>query len=628
MRNEPPAPTIGSQYVVNGRVMEVIHVDEEIVTLRDLERLHTISLTYERMAHEISLRSIVQFANSPGTGSKALAFTNPCDPAVISAQRKFSYVEAAIKQLGGTLPLKATIDLISHLGRSMCDPKPPSYSSLYAWTKEYKKHNCDRFCLLKDRSFLPRGKRLQPDVETVIHDLIKEYYLSPRRIGFKTLHSYIHAQITIINRRREGYSTVLLKAPSLSTVRRKVLNLCKITSDEIRHGRDYVKKAHHSSKCSEEPEECLDSAEIDSHLLKIDINDKDGNCLGRILWLTIILDIETRCVIGWELSATYPCAEKTIRALKKALIAVPGEEQIRGKPIFIHSDNGSEFDNSTIKYFLDRLNILFDRGPPYTPNARARVERFFGTFESWLHEQAGATNADLSLRMYYANEREATFTEESLGRHFEYWLERVYHQKKHRALNMPPAVAWQRAIKNHLLPEKFTEEDLDALCRIVRRANISAAGRVHFLSLSWYGPGLPEIRSNLRRGQKAICYFSPLNLGEIWVAHPDNPRNPERAYATQPEYQNGLTLTEHELLRRHFLEEGHEFDDSDADLALLLLRQSMAEEYEDSRSERRKRKRRTTPSTEPSRDADAPLISDLAGKGDVDDIPIFEGETL
>lgn len=626
MQTEALAPTIGSQYVVNGRVMQVIHVDNEVVTLRDLERIHALSLTLERMIFEISQQSIVLFTHPPAIGSKALAFVNPKDPLVISATRKYRYVEAALKQLGGMLPLKATIELIARTGHDMNDPNPPSYSSLYNWTNKYKRHNCDRFCLLKDKSVAPRGKRLQPEVETLIQEMIKEYYLATPCIGIKTLHSYIHAQIIIINRRREGYSTILLKTPSLSTVRRKVLQLCKIKEDETRRGRDYVKKAHHSSKYSDEPVELLDLAEVDNHLMKIDVNDKDGNCLGRILWLTVILEIKTRCIIGWELSDTYPCAEKTIRALKKSLIAVPGEEQRRGKPIHLHSDNGSEFENSTIRYFLDRLNIQFDRGPPYTPNARARVERFFETFELWLHEQAGATNSDLSLRMYYDAGREAAFTVESMIRHFEYWTEHIYHQKKHRTLNMPPAVAWQRALNNHLPPEKFTEEDLDALCRIVKGASISAAGRVHFFCLSWYGPGLQEIRAKLRRGQKAICYCNPLNLGEIWVSHPDNPRNPERAYATHPEYQNGLTLTEHELLHQHYLEEGREFDNSEADLALLILRQRMAEEYENSRSNQRKRKlKKKTPAIGTLPEDDDFLIS---GPSNAGEIPVFEGETL
>jgi len=583
MRKQPEVPTVGSQYLVNGRVMGVIHVDEELVTLRDLERPYTRALAVDAMLTEVSHQTIVPFARPPGAGSNALAFLNPQDPQVIAAQRKHRYVEAVLKQLGGSLPVKATEALIKRLSLEMDDPSPPCYNSVYKWTRHYKKHNCDRFCLLKEQSYLPRGKRLETDVENISREIIKQEYLIQPPARPTTIHNYIDGQITLMNRLREGYSTRLLKTPSLSTVQRMIKKLCQTTSDLARYGANYVKKHHHSSKLSDEPLELLELAEIDNHLLDIDIIDENGNLLGKILWWTVIFEIKTRSVIGWELSTTYPCAEKTVRALKKALQAVPGEERRRGKPIHLHSDNGTEFANAIIRYFLDRLGILFDRGPPYTANARARIERFFLTFEMWLHEQPGSTMSNPVVGQYYDSEGEAAFTEACLNRHVEDWIEHIYHQKRHRTLNMPPAVAWERAMNNRLPPEKFTAEVLDTLYRGVETASISAAGRVQFLCLSWYGEGLHEIRSKLKQGQLATCYYSPLDLGEIWVAHPDSTRKPERASATRPEYQNGLTLTEHNLLHKQYLAAGRKFDDSVANVALLLLRQRMAKEYEDTR---------------------------------------------
>ncbi|WP_454834587.1 DDE-type integrase/transposase/recombinase [Pseudomonas lini] len=629
MHKPPEAPSVGSQYLVNGRIMEVIHVDEELVTLRDLERTYTRSLAVDAMMTEVSHQTIVPFARPPGAGSKALAFLNPQDPQVIAAQRKHRYVEAALKQLAGSLPVKATEALIKQLSLEMGDPSPPCYNSLYKWTTHYKKHNCDRFCLLKEQSYLPRGKRLDPEVENITQDMIQQEYSKQPPVRPTTIHSYIDGQITLMNRLREGYSTRLLKTPSLSTVQRKIKKLCQLTSDLARHGADYVKKHHHSSKLSDEPLELLELAEIDTHLLDINIIDKEGNLLGRILYWVVIFEIKTRSVIGWELSTTYPCAEKTIRALKKALQAVPGEERRRGKPIHLHSDNGAEFVNAIIRYFLDRLGILFDRGPPYTANARARIERFFETFELWLHEQAGSTMSTPAERQYYDSEREAAFTEASLNRHVEYWIENIYHQRKHRTLNMPPAVAWERAMNNQLPPEKFTAEDLDTLCRVVQPAKISAAGRVQFLCLSWYGAGLQEIRSKLKQGQSAICSYNPLDLGEIWVAHPDNPRHPEPAYATHPEYQNGLTKTEHDLLHKQYLAEGREFDDCEANVALLLLRQRMAKEYEDSRKLRSNAKsgKKTKPK---DTDLDNPTNTAVPEEKSMGDgeIPIFKVDRL
>lgn len=628
VNDKPEDPTVGAQYIINGRTMAVIHVDEELVTLRDWDRPHTLSLTIDALITEVAQKTIVQFSRPPGAGSKALAYLDPEDPQVIAAEYKFCYVDAAYKQFGGSLPKEATNALIAQLSNERGDSSAPCYNSLYKWLRKYKEHNCDRFCLLKEQSFARRGKRLDPEVESLIQEMIKEEYQKTPPARIQTIHRFIHAQIILINRRREGYSTFFLKPPSLSTIQRKIRKLCHATSDKARQGKGYVKKYHHSSKLSDEPLELLDLAEIDNHLIDINIIDENGNLLGKILWWTVILEIKTRSVIGWELSATYPCAEKTIRALKKALQAVPGEEHRRGKPIHLHSDNGSEFVNEVVRNFLDRLNILFDRGPPYTPNARAREERFFKTFELWLHEQAGTTMSNPAERKYYDSEGEAAFTAESMKKHTEYWIENIYHQRKHRTLNMPPAVAWERAMKNRLPPEKFTEEDLDILCRGVENASISEAGRVSFLCLSWYGPNLQEIRSNLKPGQRAKCFYNPLDLGTVWVAHPDNPRHPAPANAAHPEYQNGLTLTEHNLVHQQFLAEGREFDDSEADLALFLLRQRMNEEYESSRHLHPLAKSKHTASPNvPTPDNMTTARTGEVPSGD-DDIPVFEVEKL
>ena len=631
MNDTPAEPVVGAQYIIHGRIMTIIHVDHELVTLRDLERPHTLSLTIDALITEVAQKSIIHYARPPGAGSKALAYLNPEDPQVIRAEYKFSYVGPLYQQLGVSLPEAATKALIAKLAEEMHDPTPPRYITVYKWMQKYKAHNCDRFCLLKEKSCAARGKRLDPDVEAITQEMIEEHYLKAPPTKVKTIWRLIHAQVILINRRREGYSTLFLKTPSLSTIQRKIRKLCHLTSDKARQGKGYVSKNHQSSKLSAEPQELLDLAEIDNHLIDINIIDDNGNLLGKILWLTIILEIKTRTVIGWELSATYPCAEKTIRALKKALQAVPGEERCRGKPIHLHSDNGSEFANSVIRYFLDRLNILFDRGPPYTPNARARIERFFETFEMWLHGQAGTTMSNPVERKYYDSEGEAAFTEASLVEYTEFWIEQIYHQRKHRTLNMPPAVAWERAMKNRLPPEKFSEEDLNVLCRGVTEASISAAGRVHCLScLSWWGPELKELGLSLKTGQKAICYYNPLDLGEIWVAHPDDTRHPKQAYATSPTYQNGLTLTEHKLLHQKFLAEGREFDDSEADLALLQLRQRMAEDYENSRQLRQleKVKHRKTESKFTAPDTGSTTVLPHEVPWGDDDIPTFEVDRL
>jgi len=53
---------------------------------------------------------------------------------------------------------------------------------------------------------------------------------------------------------------------------------------------------------------------------------------------------------------------------------------------------------------------------------------------------------------------------------------------------MPPAVAWERAMKNRLPPEKISEEYLDILCRGVTEACTSSADWSVARDRPWHRP--------------------------------------------------------------------------------------------------------------------------------------------
>ncbi|MGL6242793.1 hypothetical protein [Pseudomonas sp.] len=125
---------------------------------------------------------------------------------------------------------------------------------------------------------------------------------------------------------------------------------------------------------------------------------------------------------------------------------------------------------------------------------------------------------------------------------------------------------------------------------------------------------LPEISSRLN-GKEAICYYDPGDLGNVWVAHPADPHNPVPAEATYPEYQNGLTLTEHEKLKQAEKEDASKYDFAIPHLALDQLRQEIEEDYL-RRKQANKSKKVLTPSKpqsqSPYTEATLPNISNLA----------------
>ncbi|MNG11081.1 hypothetical protein D3C84_945910 [compost metagenome] len=110
----------------------------------------------------------------------------------------------------------------------------------------------------------------------------------------------------------------------------------------------------------------------------------------------------------------------------------------------------------------------------------------------------------------------------------------------------------------------------------------------------------------------------------IWVAAPDTPRDPVPAWGTKRAYQEGLTLSEHLQLQAKLAADGKAFDDHDAHLALLHLRQRMSEDHDKFMADKRRRgaNRQESPATaspyvEPT-DVEEPWDVDITGPWRVD----------
>jgi len=577
---ELPLPVTGAQYLIDSIVYEVIEIDDELVTLSTLTHLRVISIALGSFMSDLKRRNITLFADKPGRGSSAIAFLFPDDPKVIEAKRKFRYIRTALSELHNHLPEKATKAIIQRIADEIQDSHPPGYSTLCRWVTRFRAQGNDEFSLYKQPSPMPRGRKLAVEIQANLEALIKqEYETRNERITVQRIYQLLDGKVLQLNRQRAAALQPLLRRPCRSTVVRAIAKRLGYTSDRAHLGAEAAYKKHLFSSEQDRPSAPLEVCEIDSHPLDIDVVDKHHKVLGKIAHLTVIFDLYSEMVIGWDLSLSYPCAEKTLRALRMAVEAVPGEEYQRGVMTLIVSDGGSETKNNLVATVLDRLSIKWTLPPPESPNTRPRIERFFRTFESWLHEQYGTTYSNPDACRDYDSARHACYTIENLVDYFHEWLEDVYHNTKHGTLNMPPRVAWERAMQNQLPPRKFSSEALDQLYRGIEYSALSG-NRAAFFSLMWTGPGLGAVKAKLHKNQDAICYYDPTDLGVIWVAAPDTPRDMVPASGTKRAYQQGLTLSEHRKVQTKLAADGKKFDDSEAHLALLHLRQRMSEDHD------------------------------------------------
>src|SRR5881296_807570 len=163
----------------------------------------------------------------------------------------------------------------------------------------------------------------------------------------------------------------------------------------------------------------------------------------------------------------------------------------RGIPVRLYVDNGQVYRSAQLARIAATLGILIVHTPPYQPEGRGKIERFFRS----VREQF-LTSLDLKH----------VVTVEDLNTRFWAWLENAYHRSRHSALETTPLLRWQRDIEQvRQLPPSTDLRRLFfyRLDRLVRRDS------TFLLQKSFY-----EAPAHMA-GQRIEVRFDPLDLSQV-----------------------------------------------------------------------------------------------------------------
>jgi putative transposase len=558
----------GSHYNVYGKIYEVITVEVDRLTLRSVTQKHILFFAPD-LFNSLLIKGELRLHAMALTDAsyETYLLTLPQDQKK-KVLRKIYYVRRLAERFQGSLPRSAVETELERLAEEFGDEHAPGYTTAYLWFRVFRESNFNPYSLVKRKSTRPRGKQLGRETHEIISQFVHKYYLQPKHPTIKTLHTLIEGHIENENDARSSYSTEKIKIPSLPTVSRDTKRISQYYKDARQLGHKLAEKTNNYSVKQVISRFLLRLVEGDSHEMDIIVVDEIGRVLGRP-WLHILVETSTRYIIGYELSLTPPCAEKFLKSLRMALLA--NDQYHGGRMGEISVDNGAEANNDTVKNVGYLLNVKIDYGPPATPNARAIVERFFGTLNSQLtHSMEGSTDSNPIIGKYYKAEDGACVQMIELNELFDLFVHGVYHHEYHSALYTSPNEAWLTALREQLPPERYTQDSLNGLCRQVLSKRINN-GRVQHKYLSWTGPALPDIAARLGPKKKAKVYLDITDLSTVWIAHPDKPTELYKAYATAPHYQNKLTMYAHELVLKELKEKKKRFDGSFARQTLLII---------------------------------------------------------
>ncbi len=162
-----------------------------------------------------------------------------------------------------------------------------------------------------------------------------------------------------------------------------------------------------------------------------------------------------------------------------------------GVPQRFYVDNGPSYASRHLEIVCARLSIQLCHTPPYRPQGRGKIERFFRTVRDQF--LAGLPLSNLA----------------ELNEAFNQWLSQ-YHRRTHSSLECPPLEKRMQVRQaTHLLPETACP---DALFYMERRCRVYSDGTIAFKKRRY------EVLDQLPGSRVTISYL-PRDLTEIYYDH-------------------------------------------------------------------------------------------------------------
>ncbi|MFC7477923.1 Mu transposase C-terminal domain-containing protein [Dankookia sp. GCM10030260] len=330
----------------------------------------------------------------------------------------------------------------------------------------------------------------------------------------------------------------------------------------------------------------VDHTLVDVHV----VDDTLRQPIGRP-WLTLVLDVHTRCVLGLLLALDPPSSTAVALALTHAVLpkeawlearALTLAWPMRGLPGTVHLDNAPEFHARALSLGCEQHGIALDYRPPATPRYGGHIERLTGTLMDRLHALPGTAFSSTAERGDYPAEARAVLTLRELERYIALEVVGPYHNDVHAGLGQPPAAAWAAALaagwqpRAPTEPGRFAVDFLPFAERAVGREGLRLFG-IHYFDGAL--AALIGTRTRLR------VRYDPRDLSAIFAEMPQGGplRVPYADLARPP-----ISLWEHRAATRRLRAEGRRMVDEDAIFAAVAeQRRTVAEACAASKAARR-----------------------------------------
>ena len=427
-----------------------------------------------------------------------------------------------------------------------------SQRTIYKLVKIWKQSGGSIPALAPRKSDGGRGRgRISSSIESIISIAISDTYLTCQKSSVAVLMRTIKERCRKLN----------IPSPSLNTIRLRIRNLKSDYAMEKRSGADASKHLQPIVGHFPATNEVLDVVQIDHTPVDLIIVDSyTRQTIGRP-WITVAIDVYSRCIVGFCLTLDPPSAVSVGLCLAHIVIDkrswlehinIDVEWPMSGKPKSLYVDNGKEFHSEALRRGCEVHGIHIGYRPVKIPHYGGIVERVIGTLMKIVHEIPGTTFSNIAEKGTYNSDKKAALTLAEL----EKWLVSaisLYHSSIHSGIADTPINRWNQALFLGQKPFNVSNSKafLVDFLPIVRR-HIQRQGFV-IDHITYMSPSLKPWINERDRDYVFIIRRDPRDLSRIYVLHPKESNYLEVPYRI---FSNPtVTLWEHKAAIKRLREE-------------------------------------------------------------------------
>jgi putative transposase len=319
---------------------------------------------------------------------------------------------------------------------------------MQTYRARYLANPCVTSCIAEKGGRKPKSKNLHPRVEEIIGASADKALKSEEGTSLDKIWTEV----------RDRCENEKLRIPAKDTVWRRLQS--RGFSLRRRRHAGPAKFRESMTQLRGKHEVGFPGAEYQIDHTQIDLMTLDDSrrfALGR-MWLTLVMDVFSRCIMGFFLSFLPPQIASVQRALamavmdKRRALTIWGLDSLEwpmaGIPSTILTDHAREFHSAPYLAGCDQHGI--------TPIWRlvkswgGHIERLIGRLMGRLHLLPGTTFSNTPKRIGYQPEAKATMTASDTVR---YIVTQIceYHDTKHSSLGITPRMQWEN--NQHLVPK-------------------------------------------------------------------------------------------------------------------------------------------------------------------------------